>query len=83
MPSTLALGTYELSECGIFLNYPVVFPKHLTVQVQKLLPVNNMQEAKSSEPLAAPLLKYEISHQFSASQSGQLCLVNHPLSTSV
>jgi hypothetical protein len=56
VPSALALGTYELSEGGIFLKCPVVFPKHLTVQVQKLLPVSNIQEAKSFEPSAAPPL---------------------------
>jgi hypothetical protein len=71
VPSALALGTYELSEGGIFLKYPVVFLKHLTVQVQKLMPVSNIQEAKSFEPSAAPPLKYEISHQCSASHCGR------------
>jgi hypothetical protein len=54
---------YELSEDVIFLQYPVVFLKHLTVQVRTLLPVNNIQLAKSFEPSAAPPLKYEFWHQ--------------------
>jgi hypothetical protein len=50
----------------MFLNHTVIFPKHLTVQVQTLLSVNNIQEAKSFEPLAAPPLKYKAFHQWSA-----------------
>jgi hypothetical protein len=67
VPSTLALGTYELSEDGIFLKYPVVFPKHLTVQVQKLLPVNSIQEAKSFEPLS---LRYAVVASSRSNASG-------------
>jgi hypothetical protein len=74
VPSTLARGTFELSEGGIFLNYIVVFLKHLTVQVQTLLPVNNIQEAKSFEPSSAPFLQYEVSHQWSASRYDRLYL---------
>jgi len=63
-----------LTEAGIFVQCPVVFLKHLTVQVQTLLSVNKMQQAKSFEPPAAPPLQYEVTHQWSASRSDRLCL---------
>ena len=83
MPSTLALGAYEFLEDAVFLTYPVVFPKHLTVQVQTLLHLNNIQEAKIFERSAVPHLQYEVSHQWSTLCSGRLCFSKDPLSTCV
>jgi hypothetical protein len=69
VPSTLALGTSELSEGVIFLKYPVVFPKRLNMQVQTLLPVNKIQETKSFEPSAAPV-DVRVNRRLSKSESG-------------
>jgi len=81
VPSTLALGTSELSEVGIFLKYPVVFPKPLNLQVHTVLAVNKIKETKRFEQSAAPV-NVRVYRRLSMSESGLFLSVGKEVSPS-